>query len=324
MPEWLEQGSQQAVGLARDIATRQYTPYTGQRVAGLSAGERRAQQLANNTEGADIVRRSGDVLDELHGNTFQNTDLDRARSRLEASDVAFDADRYMNPYIRQVLDPQLRELNENYSQQLADLRGNAARVSAFGGERATMLESQLEREHNRAVAETTGKTMAAAYQQARQDWQTERAEGRATAEGYGKLFGAALDAWRSDNERLARVADAWRQTGGDISRMNREQIQDLMVTGGVGRLVEQAGLDFDYQQFVENRDWSVSNLDPLLRTLSTVPHGVVTTTEGEVHQTSTTKQSGNALGQVLGAVTTVAAAYFTGGGSLALKGTDKG
>ena len=36
-PSWVEGGARQAVGLGRKIGSQEYTPYTGERVAPLSA-----------------------------------------------------------------------------------------------------------------------------------------------------------------------------------------------------------------------------------------------------------------------------------------------
>jgi predicted phage tail protein len=88
--------------------------------------------------------------------------------------------------------------------------------------------------------------------------------------------------------------------------MLTQDIQNLLTTGGIKRQLEQAGLDFDYGQFIEARDWDVNNLGTLIDTLSTVPHT----------KTRTEKQKKGALGTILGVAATVAGAYFTGGASL--------
>jgi hypothetical protein len=270
---WLEAGSQQAVALGRQIGSQPYQAYGGQRVAGLSENEQTALGLAQ------------------QGGSEARSYLDRAGAQLDSMQ-AYSGDRvreYMNPYLENVLNPALRKTGEAFDARRTQLRNNAAKVNAFGGDRQSLLESQLDKNYLETVGDITSK--------------------------------ANYDAWANaqemffrDEERKLRAADAYARVGGDISRMNSAQIQDLMATGGLSRVLEQAKLDFDYQQFIENRDWNIRNLGPLIESLR-VPASST--------QTDTTREKGGALGQILGAAATVATAYFTGGASLGLAGLGK-
>jgi hypothetical protein len=73
------------------------------------------------------------------------------------------------------------------------------------------------------------------------------------------------------------------------------------------RSLKQAGLDFDYQQFVEARDWDITNLQPLLAAVSGVPYGVKTT--------NTQKTSG--LGNAIGVAAAAAGAIMNPSGAIA-------
>lgn len=190
-----------------------------------------------------------------------------------------DLSGYMNPYTDAVLQPQLREANRAYESNRASLLNSKA--GAWGGDRAAFAESELAKRHGELVTDLTGRAHADA-------------------------FDRAVQTWGSDQDRKLRSADALRAVGGDVAQLNKSQIQDLMLTGGTERILKQADLDFDYQQFVENRDWDVRNLQPLLASLQ-VPHS-----------TTTTQQSkGSTLGGLIGMGATLAGAYFSGGGSLA-------
>lgn len=261
-PSYITEGEQYAIDKARQISNRPYTPYTGQRVATLSQNEGEASQLA----------RTGSA----QGRSY----LDSAGSELgKMSDYSGEAiDRYMNPYVESVLQPQLREANNQYERSRSALLNSKA--GAWGGDRAAFETSELERTHQQNLADITGKTYAEAYDNAQK-------------------------AFFTDQDRHMRAADAYRAVGGDISRMNTQQIQDLMATGGVQRALSQADLDFDYQQFAEARDWDTKNLEPLLQALGT----------GQSGERNRQPES-NPWGQALGAAATVAGAYFTGGGNL--------
>lgn len=126
-----------------------------------------------------------------------------------------------------------------------------------------------------------------------------------------KAFGDAINAWRGDQDMKLRASQAWRDTAGDVSRMNSQQIRDLMMTGEAARVVSQLDKDFDYFQYAEQRDWDINNLGPLLESLQ-VPY--------ETTERSKTKTKGGLLGNVIGAGALIAGAMFapaTGGASLA-------
>ena len=69
-------------------------------------------------------------------------------------------------------------------------------------------------------------------------------------------------------------------------------------------------MDFDYQQFIENRDWDITNLAPLLNALGTVPYGFTDTT--------TEKGGGNKWAQIIGLGMTVAGFVMGGPGGAAI------
>lgn len=263
LPSWLEEGSQQAVDTARRIADRPYTPYTDERIAGLSGAEQLAGQRAM-TMGQD----------------YQG-DLTRARELTEQGAGSFiDADigAYMNPYLEGALDPAARELREQIAREQQEIGGRAGMAGAFGGARHAILEDEGRRGGREAISDLY-------------------------ARGYHSAFESARDQFNRDRDAFARGAEQFRATGAQGQAQLTQDIQNLLTTGGLDRTLKQAGLDFDYQQFVENRDWDITNLQPLLATLSTVPHG----------EKQTTKQKKSTFDSILGVASVAASAFFGGG-----------
>lgn len=254
----------QLLSRATNIADRAYTPYTGERVAGLSENERQASELART------------------GSSEAKSYLDQAGEKAKSVQSFKDADlsSYTNPYTEAVLQPQLREAGRAYEKQKSSLLNSKA--GAWGGDRSAFAESELNRNYLENVTDLTAKT-------------------------HSQAFDKATQLWSQDQDRALNASTALRAVGGDISKLNTQQIQDLMATGQTERLLEQAELDFDYQQFVENRDWSVTNLQPLLQALSASKGGSVTSTQ-------TGSGNSNGWGQALGAATTLAGMYFSNSG----------
>jgi len=270
----LEEGSQQAVDIARGIATREYTPYEEQRIAGMDPNEQRAYDLAATEGGA------------------YRGDLERSRELAERGSQSFldaDIDAYMNPYIESALEPAARELREEGRRAEVQAGQQAAMASAFGGSRAAILQS-----------EATGKSIEAISD--------------LYSRGYAQAFESAANRFDQDRVAARASSDQFRDLGSEGQRMLANEMSNLLQTGGLKRTLEQAGMDFDYQQFIEARDWDVTNLQPLLAALSTVPYS----------ETVTTKTSGGEFQAIMGMATTAAGAYFGGMGAMAGSGTQGG
>lgn len=269
IPTWLEQGSKQAVELGQKIAERDYTPFEGERIAGLDSSEQRAYEMASGGAGG------------------YEADLNRSREFAEAGGQSFldaDMEAYMNPYVKGALDPAARELREETDRQVA-LRGQEAGMAgAFGGSRQAIAESETRRGGLEAISDL--------YQK-----------------GYEKAFESGAAKFSADRNVAARASEQFRALGAQGQQQLTQDIQNLMATGGLKRSLKQAGLDFDYQQFTEARDWDITNLQPLLAALSTVPYGTKTTS----------KEKTGGLGNAIGVAATVAGAVMTGGASEMLK-----
>ncbi len=261
IPEYVEAGSQQAITRAREIADRPYVEYGGERIAGMDPSERQAYDLAS--EGTGAYER----------------DLNRSREFAEQAATAFtdfDHEAYMNPYIKGALDPAARELREEMARQQQQIGGQAGMTGAFGGSRQAILESEARRGGTEAIGDLYSR-------------------------GYAQAFESSRDQINRDRAASARAADQFRATGAQGQQQMTQDIQNLLTTGGLQRNLRQAGLDFDYQQFVEARDWDITNLQPLLAALSSVPYSET--------QTTTNKSKKSALSTVVGLATTAFGAY---------------
>lgn len=265
IPQWLEAGSQQAVAMGRRIADRPYQEYEGQRFAELDPNEQRAMEMAATEGGA------------------YRGDVERAREFAERGGQSFvdaDIEAYMNPYIKSALEPAARELREEGMRAKIAAGQEAGMAGAFGGSRAAIIS-----------AEASGKSLEAIsdlYER-----------------GYASAFESAANRFDQDRVAARAASDQFRAIGAEGQQMLSNEMNNLLVTGGLRRQLEQVNLDFDYMEFVEARDWDITNLQPLLAALSTVPYSET--------QTTTEQTSGGTFQAVLGAATTVAAAYFTGG-----------
>lgn len=214
----IENASVGAVKRAEELSRRQYTPFQGTRVAGLTGFEQQGGRLADQyaTGVANRMRQGGP------------TEADLAP--------------FQNPYLDQVLGNQRRVIGEEYGRQSAGLAKNQAAFDAFRTGRSDLARSRLEANRLTALSDA-------------------EAAGRAGA------FDRALSAY-GQNQEQQRGAFQTAQSA----------LQDV---GTAQRSVNQAGLDFDYGQFLERRDWDVNNMGPLLNAISSARGGTSSTTTRE-------------------------------------------
>ncbi len=113
-----------------------------------------------------------------------------------------------------------------------------------------------------------------------------------------------MKAWGQDNNTKLAAADAYLKAGSDITRMNSEQISDLMKTGGVAQVISQTDLANQYGQFMRQQNWAPDRLSSLI--------SAVGTAKGSTTQQP--KVQSNTANQLLGLGSTVAG-LFGGSGS---------
>jgi hypothetical protein len=265
-PSWVEGASQQAVGIGQRIASQEYQPYEGERVAGLSANEQQGLTMASETAGASQPY-------------YQAAGALTARGTQQFSDT--NIQDYMNPFIKGALDPAAREIREEGARGAMALDARAASMDAFGGSRAALMRSENREKTIQGISDLYGKGYAQAYESAVGIWGDERAR---DLQGAGRLV----------------------EVGNAVGNANRLDISTLMTTGATDRGIQQALADFDYKQFIEERDWDFRNLGGLIAALQGTKGSYSTTT------TKTSKSSGGELAQALGIAATLIGAFYGG------------
>lgn len=273
-PSWVENAAQQAIGIGQRIAGQEYKPYEGQRVAGLSQNELMGMEMARDTAGA-----AQPYYDEAAALTR------RGSQQFSEANMA----DYMNPYIKNALDPAAREIRQQGQRDVAALEGRAASMSAFGGSRAALLQSEAKEKTLQEISDLYG-------------------------EGYAKAYDSAVSIWGSERARDLQAAGRIQDIGTAVTSANKQDIATLMTTGATDRAIQQAMMDFDYQQFVEERDWDFRSLGAVIAALEGTKGSYSTTT------TTEEKTSGGGVAQAIGLAATLIGAFYTGGASLAVQG----
>jgi hypothetical protein len=125
------------LGQAQALAETPYTAYTGPLTAGYSPIQKK---LYSGVESINLPTNLG--------KSFTDTGV---------------AQSYMNPYLQQVLAPQLQAIQRQADIQKNVLGAQAAKSGAFGGARSGLMESQLAAETIRQQQQATGQAYGDAY-----------------------------------------------------------------------------------------------------------------------------------------------------------------
>ena len=149
------------------------------------------------------------------------------------------AETYMNPYLQQVLDPQLEELRRQADISRVQQAGKLTRAGAFGGSRQQLAESELTRNLLSQMAGVTGKTYADAFNRAQEQFNVEQRMGQ--------------------------------QAQDLANRYGLQAIAAQMGAGDIQRGIEQEGITADRLQFEEERDFPYKQVQYMQSLLQGLP-----------------------------------------------------
>lgn len=270
-PSWVEGAAQQAVGIGQGIASQEYTPYEGQRVAGLSQNELMGMEMAR-----DSVGIATPYYEEAAG-------LARSSTQSWADLSQAERDAYMNPYIKGALDPAAREIREQGAMEKMALDARASSMDAFGGSRAALMRQGAQEKTLQGIKDLYG-------------------------EGYARAYDSAVGIWGDEKAREYQASGRIQELGTALQTSAQQDISTLMATGATDRSIQQAILDFDYTQFIENRDWGFRQLGGLISALEGTKGSYTTT------QTSTTESKGGGFAQALGLGAALLGAFYNPAG----------
>lgn len=239
-----------------------YTPFSGQRVAGLNSDELAA---------ADAVRGlQGSADRDYAGATGTATELART-----GGVTAADVQEFYNPYEAGAVRAAQDDIA--YQEALAQrgVAGRAEGAKAYGGSREAVARALTSGEYARTAASTAAQMRSQGYQQA--------------AQLASQRAGLRL----SGNGQLANLLDSRRAA-------RESEINALDTVGAKARGVEQARNEAAYDGYLDERGYKDSRVQMLLDSVRAAPSGIGTTTTSET-QTARGPSTDGAVDAALGA-----------------------
>ena len=247
LPKYFEPYAIDMMKRAEAESKREYTPYEGQRLADENTDTARSREMARaaaegGIAGLDTAQAgtSAGMNRALSGMGYQSQDFDSAQ-----------AQKYMSPYLQNVLDVQKNQ---------AVLDFNRGQAGAFGGSRQGVQQALAGEGLQRQLAEIQATGQQKAFEQAQQQFGADR-DARAQAEKMGL---SAAESLSGQSAQLAALGEKAR--AGDIESA---QLLEKISKDRMAR--EQAGLDLSYEDFVRQRDMPREDLTFLSSILRGVP-----------------------------------------------------
>ena len=206
------------LGRGQALASQPYQGYTGP----LTAGQSAAQQAA--FSGIAGLAVPTDQMGAFNPQSFTQQGM---------------AQQYMSPYLQAALEPQIAEARRQAQIQRMQDAARLSKAGAYGGSRQAIMESELNRNLLRNVADITGTGYQQAFTQAQQQFNTEQ-----------------------DRARLAQ--DMTNQYG-------LQALQRQAELGAQERAIESEGIMADRQQFEEERDFPYKQVQYMQSLLQGLP-----------------------------------------------------
>lgn len=265
LPPYLEEYVKGTLENANQVTSRPYEAYQGQRTAEFGQDTNAAFDMTRNNQGV------------------WSPDFNAAGAT--ASDVAgqsvtpfpqIDIGAYMNPYVAQVMNRSLSEVDRQAGIERNDLKGQLAAQGAYGGSRHGVLESEQRRNTTDLKQNLIASLLSNAYSDAGSQY-------RADVNNKFVNSGLRLDA-------SGQLADL----GQRRSQMGYQDAAAMLDIGQRQEGKEQQGLDIGYADFLRQFNYPIEMLNLQTSVASGQPYGTTSMTEQE-------QLTGNSTAQTLGA-----------------------
>lgn len=283
LPKWYDSAAQNAISSANTAANDLAMPYMGNTVAGLDPLQQRAIGLTGQNIGA-----TNGAFNQAIGTTSE------AQGYRPDSFLTGDVNAYMNPYIQNVEQAALNNMQQGFAGTLNQIGDRAINAGAFGGSRQGVAEGAAAAEAARQYGDFSAQLRAQGYQ---------NAQGMMTNDMNRNLQGEQL------NLQAAGMQGDLAQTG---QAAYLQSLQSALAAGQINQQQAQALLAQSQSQYDAMRNYPLEQLNIRLAALggTQVPTSSTTTTP------TTGSTAGSVLGGALSGLST-GASLFGAGGALA-------
>jgi hypothetical protein len=273
--------------------------YEGQLTAGPSGYQTQAFQGIANLTVPQNITAAGNQLGNI-SQQQQNLSYDPTKFTSGTFGTA-EAQKYMNPYIQQALDPQLEYMRRQAAINQQGDMAKLAQAGAFGGSRQAVLQGLNQEALLRKQAETAGAGYEKAFSKAadlynedmRRDMEAQKASEQS------KQYGATYKQTGLSNAASAEQARA--DVGGKEATYGLQNLKALSEAGATERNIEQEALDAQYKDWLRQTEYPGKQLETM-KNLITSLAPITPKTEtiyGQKEKTASTVAGAIGLGKTI-------------------------
>lgn len=227
----------------KDVLNTPYESYSGERFAGFNPDQEQAFTDARNFAGAmpSGYQTAIDTAEDETGYTsgFKTAGQDTAGFQREL-------DARMNPFTQGVINQLQRDISEQQQMALGKTGEQARAAGAFGGSRQGVAEALTSGRYGDAFARTAGQLRSEQFNRAMSGVDQDRtAQEQFRGQAARTRLGAGQQVLSGTQSQDAATA---------------QRINSLARIGQQQQAMDQASKDFDYQQFLEERDYDKMNI----------------------------------------------------------------
>jgi hypothetical protein len=277
LPEWARPYAKDTLEKGAALTEKPYQTYGGDRFAGFSPMQQQAQQGAANMQtnqgtGAGLGVAGAAALGGL--NQDYNGMMARSQNFGGRS-----AAQYMNPYVEQAMQPQLREAERSSAIQGQQNQAKAVGQGAFGGSRSGLVEAERQRNLAMQQGDIRSQGLNTAYNNAQNQFNADQNRGlQAQQMNIGQQqFGAnlglqGLNTALQGANTLGQLGGQQFQQGMDINKLQNAY-------GGQQQALQQQGLSQAYEDFQNQNNYGYKQLGFMSDLIRGLPLGQQTATQ---------------------------------------------
>ncbi|MAO20541.1 MAG: hypothetical protein CMJ25_07300 [Phycisphaerae bacterium] len=270
------------IPFAEDFLATEYQPYTGERVAGMTPLQQQAMAGYGGLDmGSPLYGQAAATYGDLAG--FRAPEATAAEVGDVGALATTDYGQYMSPYTEAVIESGLRDLGGAQDVSLMQQAAKAQKAKAFGGSRHGIAEAETRKTYGQQAADLVARERARAFEQAQR-----AAEFDITGEQQRAIQDASFQQQSSLADQQAAL-DAARVRGmgaAGLGSVAGQQLQSSLAglgaqtaAGESQRALGQAGLDAQFQDFMAQQNYPLTQFGVLTGAAGAIPEGYGTTTQ---------------------------------------------
>lgn len=284
IPDYLQSAGLDAISRATAMQpdAQPYQPYTGEEIAGLTPAQNQGIGSGESVAGSPVwgqmfgqaISNTGNVqgaVDPLYGGAA-GIESGAAAAAPNLAVNPNDIQPWMSQYVAQALQPQITAIQRQGDTTQKGINAASVGAGAFGDARTGIQAGVANRGTQENISNAVGTGYQSAFDRAvsaAQQAAAQRQTGNAQAIQAGSaLSGIASQQGATDlaaNQQIAAM------TGQDYA-LQTQQANDLLTYGGKQQTQQQAQDSQEYQDFVNQREYSSEQLNKLLAAIQGQPY----------------------------------------------------